>query len=81
MELVSQSNNLTEKIAMFLNRDDDSITLDICKNEEIKLKRYIDQQDIQVGIEIEKIPSSDEMKVTLTKTQQKQVHNCGPILK
>jgi hypothetical protein len=71
MELVSQSNNLTEKIAMFLNRDDDSITLDICKNEEIKLKRYIDQQDIQVGIEIEKIPSSDEMKVTLTKTQQK----------
>ena len=70
MELVSQSNNLTEKIAMFLNRDDDSITLDICKNEEIKLKRYIDQQDIQVGIEIEKIPSSDEMKVTLTKTQQ-----------
>lgn len=71
MELVSQSNNLTEKIAMFLNRDDDSITLDICKNEEIKLKRYIDQQDIQVGIEIEKNPSSDEMKVTLTKTQQK----------
>ena len=56
-EKVSRMERLHHDLAMFLNRDDDSMTMTIYKKEAEKLEQYIYEFDIPVTTERKPITS------------------------